>query len=378
MYSGAGIMKPYLKKILFGVLALSTLAAGVEFLIHRYDPTRVIYKRLKAADKYVYDEIDPKYRKTDPNTLIAIETPADRDTARARLIAVIWGGGGFPAKAMPSRVEIGIDDTALSALPNLARIDRITVDMGNRVRSYLYLLRPAAGAKNRLVIYHHGFAGAIQDVPQTLAAFLERGYAVLGVNLMAYGGNSAYFRAANGESYNLHFDLDRIENPLRYHFEPVAVGVNYVLANFDYQSVDMIGFSAGGFVATVATAIDPRIRRSYPIAGVYPIYLRAGQDIQKGMPSTYPPMLAAASYLDLFILGAGGAGRRQMQIFNRYDRCCYNNTKATLYAPAVAARAAVLGGEFAVLIDETHADHKFSRFALDAVLANMARYTKLH
>ena len=366
-------MQRYLKKILYGALALSALAAGVDFLIHHYDPTRVLYKRLKAADKYVYDEIDPRFRQTDPNSLIAIQTPADLAGARARLIKAIWGGGGFPATAMPSRIERGIDDADLRALPNLARIDRITVDMGNGIRSFLYHLQPAARTMNRLVIYHHGFAGAIRDVPDILGAFLEQGYGVLAINLMAYGGNSAYFGAADGTQYNLHFDLEKIENPLRYQFEPVAAGINYMHGKFAYRSVDMVGFSAGGFVAVVAAALDPRIRRSYPVAGVYPIYLRSGQDIQNGMASYYPPMLAAASYLDMFILGASGAGRLQMQIFNRYDRCCYNNTKATLYAPAVAGRAAALGGAFTVLIDETHADHKISRFALDAILADMKR-----
>jgi len=366
-------MQRYLKRILYGALALSALAGAVEFLIHHYDPTRVLYKRLKAADKYVYDEIDPIFRRTDPATLIHIETPADVAAARARLIGAIWGGGGFPAKARPSKVETGIDDAVLGALPNLARIDRITVDMGNGVRSYLYHLQPAQRRQDRLVLYHHGFAGEIRDVPETIGAFLERGYAVLGLNLMAYGGNSGSVQAADGGSHNLHFDLDRIENPLRYHFEPIVVGINYALRAFGYRSVDIVGFSAGGFMAAVAAAIDPRIERSYPVAGAYPIYLRAGQDIQKGMPSYYPPMLAAASYLDMFILGAAGTGRRQLQVFNRYDRCCFNNTKATLYAPAVAARAAALGGTFAVLIDQTHADHKVSRFALDAILADMAR-----
>ena len=366
-------MKRYLKKILYGVIALSALAAGIDFLIHHYDPTRVLYKRFKAADRYVYDEIDPRFRQTDPNALIAIQTPADLAGARARLTKAVWGGGGFPATSLPSTIETGIDLPVLGALPNLAKIDRLTVDMGNGVRSFLYRLQPAARRRNRLVIYHHGFAGTVRDVPDTLGAFLEQGYAVLAINLMAYGGNSAYFGAADGKQYNLHFDLEKIENPLRYQFEPVAAGINYMARNFAYRSVDMVGFSAGGFVAAVAAALDLRIRRSYPVAGVYPVYLRSGQDIQKGMASYYPPMLAAVSYLDMFVLGASGAGRRQMQIFNRYDRCCYNNTKATLYAPAVAGRAAALGGDFAVLIDETHADHKISRFALKAILADMAR-----
>jgi dienelactone hydrolase len=366
-------MKRYLKQILYGVAALSAVAAGVDFLIHHYDPTRVVYKRFKAADKYVYDEIAPRFRQTDPDSLIAIQTRADAADARTRLIAAIWGDRGFPRTAMPAAIEPGIDDPVLSALPNLARIERITVDMGNGVRSFAYHLQPAARRKNRLVIYHHGFAGTVRDVPDVLAAFLEQGYAVLAFNLMAYGGNSAHFRADDGQSFNLHFDLQKFASPLRYQFEPVAVAINYMVKNYDYRSIDMIGFSAGGFVAAVAAALDPRIRRSYPVAGVYPIYLRSGQDIQKGMASYYPPMLAAASYLDMFILGASGAGRGQMQIFNRYDRCCYNNTKATLYAPAVAERAAALGGNFAVLIDETHADHKISRSALDAIVTDIAR-----
>ncbi len=367
------IKKRNLKRLIIGLATLAVLGGGVEFLIHHYDPTRIIYKRLKADGAYVYDEIDPKFLETDPRTLISVATPGDAAALRARLIEVIWGDGGFPGALPPTAIEPAIADEVLGELPNLATIDRITVDMGRGVRSTLYHLKPAKNPNRKLVIYHHGFAGEIRDVPEVIGGFLARGYAVLGVNMLAYGGNTKYIRTAEGENLNLHFDLDRIELPLRYHFEPLVVGVNHALGAGDYTAIHMVGFSAGAFFTTVMAAIDERIDKSYTVAGVYPIYLREGPEIQSTMPSYYPPLLNAASYLDLFVLGASGEGRRQLQIFNRYDRCCYNNRKGKLYESAVAeaVRGIGVGGGFGVFIDESHADHRFSKAALETVLDHM-------
>lgn len=349
------------------------LGGALEILIHRYDPTRVLYKRLKADSVYLYDEIDPKFLETDPGSLLSIATPGDAAGLRGRLIDLIWGGAGFPATLQPTTIEWAIADAGLSKLSNLATIDRLTVDMGHDVRSMLYLMKPANHPNRKLVVYHHGFAGGIRDAGGVIGGFLERGYAVLGVSMMGYANNSGFIRSAEGESLNLHFDLDKIELPLRYHFEPLVVGVNHALRVGEYKAVHMVGFSAGAFFTTVMAAIDERIDKSYPIAGVYPIYLREGAEIQPELASYYPPLLAMASYLDLFVLGASGAGRRQFQIFNRYDRCCYNNTKGKLYESVVAdaVRGIGVGGGFAVLIDESHADHRISEAALEAVLADM-------
>ena len=365
-------------RAIYAVAALVILGGGLEFLIHHYDPTRVLYKRLKADNAYVYDEIDPKFLETDPRSLLSVASPGEVAALRARLIDLIWGGAGFPAALQPTTVETAIIDEELGALPNLAAIDRLTVDMGRDVRSYLYHLKPAKNPNGKLVIYHHGFAGEIRDVPKVLGGFLKRGYGVLGVNMLAYGGNSAYLFTADGEKINLHFDLERIERPLRYHFEPLVVGVNYAAALGDYAAIHVVGFSAGAFFTTVMAAIDDRIARSYPIAGVYPIYLREGPEIQLRLPSYYPPLLALASYLDLFTLGASGPGRRQLQIFNRYDRCCYNNRKGTLYESAVAEAVREIGdgGGFGVFIDESHADHRFSEIALETVLVHMEGGTR--
>ena len=160
----------------------------------------------------------------------------------------------------------------------------------------------------------------------------------MALNLMAYGENTGTLKGPDGTDLNLHFDLDKIDRPMRYHFEPVVRALNYAEQSYDYRSIDMMGFSAGGFTTAVLAALDPRIRRSYPIAGVYPIYLRDGQDVLANGPPYYKPMLDAANYLDMFVLGVDGRERRQMQIFNRFDRCCFNNVKGRLYVEPGARR----------------------------------------
>ena len=84
-------------RAIYALAALAIVVGAGEFLIHHYDPTRVLYKRLKADNAYVYDEIDPRFLETDPRSLLSVATPGEATALRARLIDLIWGGAGFPA-----------------------------------------------------------------------------------------------------------------------------------------------------------------------------------------------------------------------------------------------------------------------------------------
>ena len=356
-----------------GALLAIGLGFFVDFLLHDYDPTRVIYKRLKAADEYVYEEVHPRFLETDPRSLITIARDGDAATRRRALAAAIWGGDGYPTESLPQSVATDVEETGFRQGGPVARIDRVAIEMENGVRSTFAHFHPAA-PNSGLVVYHHGYAGTYHDNRRVIERLVDEGYAVMAFNLIAYGGNTARITVPGFGRANLHFDLDQIDRPLRYHFEPVIAALNYAEAHYDYGSIDMLGFSAGGFTTAVIAALDRRIRRSYPVAGVYPIYLRSGQEAIFNGPQYHQPMLDAASYLDMFVLAIDDAERRQLQIFNRYDRCCFNNVKGRLYEqPVKDAAAAIGGGSFAVLIDETHADHKISDFALDHLLADMAR-----
>ena len=85
-------------------------------------------------------------------------------------------------------------------------------------------------------------------------------------------------------------------------------------------------------------------------------------------------MLRAANYLEMFVLATLGKGRRQLQIFNRYESCCLNNTKGKLYEPTVQKTVErCCAGRFDVVIDETHTRHAISPFTLDVIRRDMAQ-----
>ncbi len=352
------------------------LGGSVEVAIHHYDPTRVIYKRLKAADRYVYEEVAPHLLQTDPGDLIAAHVRSDPVRVRARLVDLVWGGDGYPATLVPETVERDVTGHPLPKLAAQVRVDRLRVVMEHKLWSTLYYLH-ALQPNERLVLYHHGFGEKMNTMTPLFNALLAEGYDVLAINALGNAGNAIWAPATGGSKPTAHlfFDLEPIDRPLRFHLEPIIAGLNHALAARSYRSADMIGFSMGGFMTALAAAVEPRIERSYPIAGVYPNYLRTGQEVMTNGPPYYPPLLAVANQLDLFVLGASGPNRSQLQIFNRFDRCCFNGVRGKVYEQAVREAVAdtPTGGGFAVVLDESHADHRISNFAIETLLTDLAR-----
>jgi hypothetical protein len=130
-----------------------------------------------------------------------------------------------------------------------------------------------------------------------------------------------------------------------------------------------LGFSAGAATLTFAAAIDTRLRRTVAGAGILPPYLREGQDALFGIAKELADN-GPVSFLDLFILAGAGEGRAYLQLFNRYDRCCYRNLKGRHYEEAVkmALAGSGTGGRFSVTIDESHARHSISPLGARTVI----------
>jgi hypothetical protein len=129
------------------------------------------------------------------------------------------------------------------------------------------------------------------------------------------------------------FDLPvETGSPMKFFLEPVAVALNYLKTqssadNFPlYQKFHMVGLSGGGWTATVYAAIDPTIKFSFPVAGTIPLYLRSDGSIGD-REQILEDFYRIAGYPDLYVMGAYGSSRKQVQILNRLDDCCFGEAQ---------------------------------------------------
>jgi dienelactone hydrolase len=242
-----------------------------------------------------------------------------------------------------------------------------------------YHLAPVKG-NGRLVVLHHGHACSFDDAGEargggmahTARRLLEAGYALLLVHM-------PHFRPGDcaGPPHGDLFALPVGEgSALQLFLEPTAQSLNALRGR--YQRIDMVGLSGGGWTTVVYSALDPRIRASFPVAGAVPLHLRTGGsvgDLEQFLPAFY----RRAGYLDLFVMGA--MGRQQTHIFNRRDNCCFGEAQhdatklqAAPYAEAYRgfgeAVQKVVGsrGRFAVEIDEAATHHMISPWAVERIL----------
>jgi len=73
-------------------------------------------------------------------------------------------------------------------------------------------------------------------------------------------------RLEHGSASAYHDALACLPFPLRYFVEPVAIGLNYT-RRLGYALTAMAGLSGGGWTTMLYAALDPRVQRSYPVAG---------------------------------------------------------------------------------------------------------------
>lgn len=304
--------------------------------------------------------------------LMTLASPADVERRRLELIRLIWGMDALPSRR-PDSVEAGAGDTGLAGLPGLARAERLRVRMAFGVDSTIVHLVPER-PNGILVLVHggHDEAFALGDLAGRL---LGRGYGVAAFSMPLYGGNArpAVRAGQLGRIVLDHHDKLRLVRPAsglaeQYLLEPVPIVLNRLAPH--YRSVAMVGLSGGGWTTTLAAALDPRISKSFPVAGSSPPDIAPAR-VWHDHEQTDPDLYARISYLDLYLLGAAGRGRRQLQILNEYDDCCFAGRGAETYAPAVAARARRLGGRFDLLIDIGHDRHQISAWALERILAGL-------
>jgi hypothetical protein len=266
---------------------------------------------------------------------VTIRSASDVAARRQALVDFIWGAPGYPSTKLPGSVDRNVP-SPVAGLTNLARVDTLHVAMELGQETVAHHFIPLAGGHNRLVVLQQGHDCTLNDDPRpdvgygmqrTINALLADGYSVL----------AFYMPHLNDQLPSdcrpiEHDDMFRVFNPtgnvLKYFLEPIAVGLNYLQTRAatdgfpTYSNYSMIGLSGGGWTTVVYAAIDPRIGLSVPVAGSLPLYLRFPAD-EGDTEQNLAPFYRLAGYEDLHVMGSYGGGRRQVQVLNRYDDCCF-------------------------------------------------------
>jgi len=321
------------------------------------------------------------FSETDPNQLISVRGDADAVSRRKALIDFIWGPEGFPSN-LPDKIENAVVDQRYSGLSNLKQIDRLIIQLEWGLTSTAYHFIPNRG-NNKLLIYHQGHNGDFVGGIATIRFFVEKGYSVIALSMPMEPPNNrpvVDLKSIGKIELTFHEQLKLLEmksgHPVQLLLTPVAVSLNYA-QKVGYHSFYMTGYSGGGWTTTMCAAIDPRINGSYPVAGSLPLHLRSDAKVfntaQRSADwgdyeQTIPELYKIANYLELYLLGSHGDHRRQLQVLNKYDPCCFAGDAYRTYEGVVKDRVQMLGpGNFAVFLDTSHKMHEISDKALSAI-----------
>ena len=311
---------------------------------------------------------------------ITIHSASDVAARRKALIEFIWGADGFPTRFPEVVPNIA---NPVAPVQGFARVDELRIDMAPGLQGLAYHFLPQQ-PNGELVVVHHGhssdFAGD-SGLVSTMNVLLREGYGVLGVFM-------PHLRPGDKTgNHNAMFEQQTTGSPMKWFLESTAVSLNYLKSRSAadrfpaYRAFHMTGLSGGGWTTTVYAALDPTIRVSVPVAGTIPLYLRARGSV--GDREQFDPAFyRLAGYPDLYLLGAHGPGRRQVQILNRRDTCCFGEAQhdpqtAGLdyedamheYATRVQAAAKEIGDTtYRLELDETSSGHVVSQHAIEEVL----------
>jgi hypothetical protein len=285
---------------------------------------------------------------------LSINTSADVTARRSALINRIWGQTSLDTTQ-------GVDsDTVL----NTNSIDGLPLPAGTTVHRYQINMPtsggipvpggPASvqgladfymppGGSTRFVILSPGHACTYARLPaqgaQTIVDLLNERYAVLATYLPGFtpldcchiNHNQLFvgnMRPANGR------------HPYVYFLDPIRRSLN-TIASQAHQQIDMAGVDGGGWATTVYAALDTRVTASIPVSGTEPFYMRSPQDTEQNndvaggndffsfATRTTPNKLVVTGYKDLYLLGGAGTARKQIQVLNRNDDCCFGAAQFT-------------------------------------------------
>ena len=341
--------------------------------VYKYFPYSELNSIKNQLDSKTYDLDYVPSDSIDLNDIISIKSKNQLEEKRNELIQYTWKKNNLPTK-LPNSVDSDIFDERFSALSNLKQIDRLTIEMEHGLLSIVYIFSPENN-NGDVILYHQGHSGGFINGKSTIQKFLDNGFTVATFSMPLIGlNNQPVIEVENIGPVKL-FKHDQFvflesENfsSMSYFFTPLSVTLNYLVDN-SFENFHMVGISGGGWTTTVYPALDTRITKSFSIAGSLPLSLRNVVDDVGDYEQFNPEFYSLANYLDIYILSSSGYGREHIQIFNEFDSCCFaGKISSSSHAAILQSISPLDSGNFEIIIDDTHNEHKISEYTQNLIL----------
>ncbi len=332
-------------------------------------------------------EPDAYYRQFCMSNYLHVNKSADVATVRSQLLAYLFSGT-LPSTGADT-IATGVSAFA-STDPgsNCASIDKWTFSIGNRL-AFNWVYHPAVTpitVGNKFCLIHHGHESAGFGTSEAIKACVDAGLTACEVFMpgcspdngnptIGYGPNTTYHNCTDGPTCG-----DR-------YLSPSIRAINQaVTSGLGTQGFHMAGVSGGGWTTTLVAAVDTRVGISYPVSGSYPQCLRFtgpntdGGDVEQNNFDASGPLFhdnvfgfttSAICYMDLYLLGACGANRKQVQCLNPGDGH-FGSWLWVCYQNLVQGKAAYCGGDFSInVLNPPIIAHFFWQQFRDAFVADV-------
>jgi hypothetical protein len=318
---------------------------------------------------------------------VTLTSPADAAATRAALIDETWGMTTLPA-TLPTVTKIA--NPFGSTLPDVGAVYDYHAAMSNgQVNdSDVYLNSSPNG---QVVIMNMGHQGTnswpsfrpIYGTVPMMDALLTHGFSIYAMNMPGFPSGPA-----NGACCTAHPELfSRYGNAaMQYFVEPAIQAMNYWQAHKTFSQDDVVGLSGGAWTGVLLQALDPRVITTVLNSGSlpgtqfccqsFPISRLPNQaDNSFAAEQSWRPFYSIAGYVDLYLMGASGPHREQLQVMNAKDDCCFGPLQwNSIYMAANDGRswlqqldfyeslidAAPIPSDFSVVVDYTAQAHQFS------------------
>lgn len=335
-----------------------------------------------------------------PTDAVTLTSTAQIVPRRNSLRQVIWGSNLLPTSNAAPRTATS--NCTISGLTGVSKTEELRVAMELNQEGLACHYAASAG-NNKLVVFNPGHACSVADGStwsqdsgsfgdqRAIQTLLSDGYSVLTTFMPHYRPDDCPTAAGLPDPHagmfaNLHPATGSV---WKFFVEPITKSLNYLVATASYTEFDMVGLSGGGWTTTIYAAIDARIKTSVPVAGTEPFEF--WNNHPDAAEQTTAALYNVAAYRDLYTLGAAGAGRRQIQILNRRDDCCFfpgwqgfsaSSWEPTLRTTESAVQSALVNmgdpGVYRLEIDEAAVQHQISRNALGNVILSELEGGRLH